>query len=89
VAQQLGVDCSRFSGDYIPLVFNVSFQDPAGFFLATKMQMRPFDVMYVANAPQVDITKVLNFINTAVATVDNSVNLANDVYIARANSRLR
>lgn len=89
VAQQLGVDCSRFGGDSIPIVFKVSFQDPAGFFVATKMQMRPFDVMYVANAPSVDITKVLNFINTATATADNSVNLVNDVYVARINSRIR
>jgi polysaccharide export outer membrane protein len=88
VAQQLGVDCSRFGGDSIPIIFNVSFQDPAGYFLATRMQMRPFDVMYVANAPQVDITKVLNFINSAVATADNGVNLVNDVYVARINSKL-
>jgi polysaccharide export outer membrane protein len=89
VAEQLGVDCSRFGGDSIPIVFNVSFQDPAGFFLATKMQMRPFDVMYVANAPSVDITKVLNFINAAVVTADNGVNLVNNVYVARINSRIR
>jgi len=89
VAEQLGVDCSRFGGDFIPIVFNVSFQDPAGYFLATKMQMRPFDVMYVANAPQVDITKVLNFVNTAIVTADSGVNVVNDVYVARVNSRLR
>jgi polysaccharide biosynthesis/export protein len=89
VALQLGVDCSKFSGDSIPIVFSVSFQDPAGFFLATKMQMRPFDVMYVANAPAVDITKVLNFINSAVVTADNGVNLVNSVYVTRINSRIR
>jgi polysaccharide biosynthesis/export protein len=89
VAQQLGVDCSRFGGGLVPIVYQVSFQDPAGYFLATKMQMRPFDVMYVANAPQVDITKVLSFINTAVGTADNSVNLVNDFYVARVNSRIR
>jgi polysaccharide export outer membrane protein len=89
VAEQLGVDVSRFSGDSVPIVFNVSFQDPAGYFLATKMQMRPFDVMYVANAPSVDITKVLNFINAAVVTADNGVNLVNDIQVARINSRLR
>jgi polysaccharide export outer membrane protein len=89
VAEQLGVDCSRFGGDSVPIVFNVSFQDPAGFFLATKMQMRPFDVLYAANAPQVDITKVLSFINTTVATADNGVNLANDVFVAQINSKLR
>jgi polysaccharide export outer membrane protein len=51
--------------------------------------MRPFDVMYVANAPQVDITKVLNFVNSAIVTADNGVNLVNDTYVARLNSRLR
>ena len=88
VAEQLGVDCSRFGGDTIPIVFNVSFQDPAGFFLATKMQMRPFDVLYVANAPSVDITKVLNFINSVVVTADNGVNVVNSVHLARINARL-
>jgi polysaccharide export outer membrane protein len=77
VAEQLGVDCTRFSGDVIPIIFSVSFQDPAGYFLATKLDMRPFDVLYVANAPQVDITKVLTFINTVIVTADNGLNLAN------------
>jgi polysaccharide export outer membrane protein len=84
VAQQLGVDCSRFDGDSVPIVFNVSFQDPAGYFVATKMQMRPFDVIYAANAPQVDITKVLNFINTALVTTDDGVTLVNDVKVVRS-----
>ncbi|WP_249125354.1 polysaccharide biosynthesis/export family protein [Bradyrhizobium manausense] len=79
VAQQLGVDCSKFNGDTVPIIFNVSFQDPAGYFISTKMKMRPFDVLYAANAPQVDITKVLNFINTAVTTADDAALLVNDV----------
>jgi polysaccharide biosynthesis/export protein len=83
VAQQLGVDCSKFDGDSVPIVFQVSFQDPAGYFVATKMQMRPFDVIYAANAPQVDITKVLNFINTALVTADNGVSLANNIRFPR------
>jgi polysaccharide export outer membrane protein len=89
IAEQLGVDCSKFSNGLIPIVFNVSFQDPAGYFLATKLDMRPFDVLYVANAPQVDVTKVLNFLNTAMGTTDTGVNLVNDIYIARLNSKLR
>jgi polysaccharide biosynthesis/export protein len=88
VAEQLGVDCTNFSGELIPIIFNVSFQDPAGYFLATKLDMRPFDVLYVANAPQVDITKVLNFINAVTGTADNNVNLVNDVLVARINSRV-
>ncbi len=89
VAEQLGVDCTNFSGPLIPIVFNVSFQDPAGYFLATKLDMRPFDVIYVANAPQVDVTKVLAFINTAVGTADNAAVLVNDIKIVRGSGRLQ
>ncbi|WP_170149610.1 polysaccharide biosynthesis/export family protein [Rhodoplanes roseus] len=88
VAEKLGVDCSKFAGGLIPIVFTASFQDPAGYFHATKIQMRPFDILYVANAPQVDTTKFLTFLNTAIGTADNGVNLINDIYIARFNSRI-
>jgi polysaccharide biosynthesis/export protein len=88
VAEKLGVDCANFSEAMIPVIFNVSFQDPAGYFNATKMEMRPFDVLYVANAPQVDITKVLTFINSVTTTVDNSSILASDLAIARSNLTL-
>jgi polysaccharide biosynthesis/export protein len=79
VAERLGVDCTNFSGVLIPVIFNVSFQDPAGYFLATKLDMRPFDVLYVANAPQVDVTKVLAFVNTVTGTVDNGARLVTDI----------
>jgi polysaccharide export outer membrane protein len=88
VAEQLGVDCTNFSGGLIPIIFNVSFQDPAGYFLATKLDMRPFDVIYVANAPQVDVTKVLAFLNTAMGTADNGAHLVTDIYTARQISKL-
>lgn len=89
VAQKLGVDCTNFSGDSIPVIFSVSFQDPAGYFLATKVDMRPFDVIYVANAPQVDITKVLSFINAVITTADNGVNLASGSTISPVSTNLQ
>jgi polysaccharide export outer membrane protein len=41
--------------------------------------MRPFDVLYAANAPQVDATKVLNFINTTLVTAQSGVSLVNNI----------
>lgn len=79
VAERLGIDCSKFDGDSVPIVFNVNFQDPAGYFIATKMTMRPFDVIYAANAPQVDVTKVLYFINTTLVTAQSGVTLVNTI----------
>lgn len=89
VAEKLGVDCSRFTTPLIPVIFSVSFQDPGGYFLATRVEMRPFDVVYVANAKQVDATKFLDFVNTSLGTVRNGVNTMNDIYIMRYNSRIR
>src|SRR5580704_8917626 len=57
VAELLGVDVSRFTGELVPVIFSISFRDPGGYFLATNFQMRNQDVLFVANSPSVDVTK--------------------------------
>jgi polysaccharide export outer membrane protein len=64
VAKLLGVDIARFEGDLVPIIFNVSFRDPSGYFLATRLQMRNQDVIFAANAAEVDVTKFFNFVTT-------------------------
>lgn len=71
VAAQLGIDISRFEGDTIPIIYKVSFRDPGGYFLATKVQMRNQDVIFAANAPEVEINKFLQFLNLLVGTGSN------------------
>ena len=71
VAKRLGVDVERFPGDLVPIIFNVSFRDPGGYFTSTKMQMRHGDVIFAANATQVEITKFTNFINIFASTASN------------------
>jgi polysaccharide biosynthesis/export protein len=73
VAERLGVDISRFGGDIIPVIFRVSFSDPTGYFLATKVQMRSQDVVYAANAMSVDLSKFLNFVNNVSVTGSNAL----------------
>jgi polysaccharide biosynthesis/export protein len=63
VAQLLGADMTRFNGALVPVIFSISFQDPGGYFLATRLQMRNDDIIFVANAPSVDATKFLIFAN--------------------------
>jgi len=67
VAKLLGIDTSRFTGDLIPIIFNVDFRDPSGYFLATRLQMRNQDIIYVANAAQVDVSKFLSFVSSVGA----------------------
>lgn len=78
LAQRLGVDCSKMDGPTVPIVYSVSFVDPAGYFLATKVQMHNKDVLFVANAQSVDITKFANFLNTLISVPTNATVLRID-----------
>ena len=49
VAEKLGADLSKIEGPIVPVIYVVNFKDPAGYFLATKFQMRNKDVVYVSN----------------------------------------
>jgi polysaccharide biosynthesis/export protein len=71
LAERLGVDCSKMDGPTVPIVYSVSFIDPSGYFLATQMQMHNKDVIFVANAQSVDITKFANFLNTLLSVPNN------------------
>ena len=83
LAIKLGVDCSKMDGPTVPIVYSVSFLDPAGYFLATRMQMRNKDVIFAANAQSVEITKFANFLNTLISVPGNAVSLANTVQTNR------
>ena len=68
VAQLLGADMTRFAGPLVPVIFQVDFRDPGGYFLATRLQMRNDDILFVANAHSYETDKVLNFIGNVAAT---------------------
>jgi polysaccharide biosynthesis/export protein len=67
LAEKLGVDCSKMDGPTVPIVYSVSFVDPAGYFLATRVQMHNKDVLFVANAQSVGIEKFTNLLNQVIS----------------------
>ena len=71
LAEKLGVDCSKMDGPTVPIVNSVSFADPAGYFLATRVQMHNKEVIFAANAQEVNITKfaAYNALICVLATV--------------------
>ncbi|WP_347958340.1 polysaccharide biosynthesis/export family protein [Bradyrhizobium sp. SSUT112] len=87
LAERLGVDCSKFVGPLVPVVYNVDFRDPAGFFLASKFEMRDKDVLFAANAATVDTAKFLQFVRVVIATANDTVVTANNAQILKINSR--
>jgi polysaccharide biosynthesis/export protein len=84
VAAVLGIDVSRFPGELVPIIFSTSFRDPSGYFLATKIQMRNQDIIFVANAESVEVTKFLTFVNAVVDTAANTETAIVDGYAVKA-----
>jgi len=85
VVEQLGVDVTPYKEEVIPVIFSVSFRDPGSYFLATKLMMRNQDVIFVANAQSVEVTKFLQFLNLVVSTGANGINTADGGLLLRSN----
>lgn len=87
VAEKLGIDCSQFQTPIIPVIYNVNFRDPAGYFLATKMQMRNKDVIFVSNAQGVEVAKFLQYLRLINATVNDPIVTATNAYVLKNVAR--
>jgi polysaccharide export outer membrane protein len=88
VAELLGADTSKHDGPFIPIVYQVNFRDPAGYFLATQFQMQNKDVIYVSNSVTVETAKLMQWIRAVTATVNDPLVAANNIQILRDNIRV-
>jgi polysaccharide export outer membrane protein len=80
VAEQLGIDVSKYQGPIIPVIYNVNFRDPSAYFLATRFQMRNKDVIYVSNATAVQAAKAMNYFALILNTVNDPITTATNIY---------
>lgn len=87
LAERLGVNCARFNGPAVPIIYSVSFRDPGSYFLATRVQMRNKDVLFAANAHSVELTKIANFINSLTSVVSNVAGTGVNIQTWRLESR--
>ncbi len=81
VAHLLGADMARFEGPLVPVIFSVSFRDPGGYFLATRLQMRNDDIIFVANAQSVDFTKFVAFVSQVTSAASGTASAIQSVPI--------
>jgi polysaccharide export outer membrane protein len=84
VAQRLGVDCSKFAGPIIPIIYNLNLRDPAGYFLAREFEVRNKDILYVGNATSVQTTKFIFYLRNIMATVNDPIVYATNFYALKA-----
>jgi polysaccharide export outer membrane protein len=87
-AERLGIDLARYPGPVIPVIYNVNFRDPAGYFLATKLQMRNKDVIYVSNAYGVEAAKAMQYFRLITATVNDPIVAATNAVVLRNTVKL-
>src|SRR5499433_504489 len=80
VAEAMGIDCSKFQGPIIPVIYNINLRNPGSYFLATTFEMRNKDVIYVSNSISVEATKFLTYINTLNATINDPISSAINAY---------
>ncbi len=83
LAQHLGVDTAKFDTPIIPVIYTVNFRDPAGYFVASKMQLRNKDVLYVSNTTSVEVAKFLSYLRLINATVNDPIITATNAYILK------
>ena len=84
VAVKLGVDVSRFDGPIVQVIYNLDLRDPAGYFLASKFEIRNKDVIYVSNASSVEGSKFLTYVRLIVGTATDPIVAAIAAYSLKA-----
>lgn len=88
LAEKLGIDCSKFDGPTVPVIYNVSFKDPGGYFLATRFQMHNKDLVFAANAQSVEVDKFLAFVQNVTATANGIAATGTDVETWRIDTHV-
>ena len=83
VAEAMGIDCSKFQGPIIPVIYNINFRNPGSYFLATTFEMRNKDVIYVSNSVSVEASKFLSYVRLVNATVNDPVTSAINAFTLR------
>ena len=71
VVRAIVPDAKSFGSSGIPTVYRISLRDPGSYFYARGFLLRDKDVVYVANAPGVEIAKVLRLIDLGTRSVGN------------------
>jgi len=80
VAEAMGIDCTPFEGPIIPVIYSINLRDPAGYFLASSLEMRNKDILYVSNAFSVESTKFMTYVNTIQTTIQAPMTTVTTAY---------
>ena len=75
--QLAGRDGAMDSRPVVPVIYRIDLKDPNQYFFAQVIGLRDRDVIYVANAPSVELDKFLTIVTKAFATARGSISISN------------
>lgn len=74
VAAKIGVDLTAWPDRAaIPIIYNLNLRDKAGYFVGRSFNMHDKDLVYVSNAPGVEIAKILSLTLLAAETANQII----------------
>ncbi|KQT61792.1 sugar ABC transporter substrate-binding protein [Aureimonas sp. Leaf460] len=85
ILASMGFPVTAKSGAGFPTIIRANMRDPSTFFLAQQFPMLDKDIIYVSNADSVEVTKVLDIVNSVSGGVSGPVV---DVAAGRTAGRL-
>jgi polysaccharide biosynthesis/export protein len=87
LAEQLGIDCSRFEGPIIPVIYNMNFRPGWVFHGDQVRDAEQGRCLYSSNALSVEVSKFLNYTRLINGTINDPINMAISLYTLRNLAR--
>jgi polysaccharide export outer membrane protein len=79
IARELKLDPQLASrGGEVPIVYRLDLRNPNSFFIEQKFRMANHDLVYVSNAPLVEVEKVIGIFNSVLAPASQASTVAAD-----------
>ena len=79
IARELKLDAPLPSrGGEVPIVYRLDLRNPNSLFIEQKFRMANHDLVYVSNAPLVEVEKVIGIFNTVLTPAANASSVAAD-----------
>lgn len=73
----VGTDVPQGAAPVVPVIYRLDLQDPNQYFFAQSINMRDKDIIYVANAPAVALSRVLSIIGQGVGAANAGSSISN------------
>ena len=82
IARELKLDAPLPSrGDEVPIVYRLDLRNPNSLFIEQRFRMANRDLVYVSNAPLVDVGKVIGIFNTVLSPAAAASSVAADATV--------